>query len=336
MKSLGNLISKKSRDIIFLYYWINNFDEIEILWNNENLVIKLWSFVIRFSRFSHRTYNEIFEETNLLNLLAINWADSVKLIKSINNNYFEVNDYDKIYITVFEYIKWKIINLFDQINIDKIVKYWWKTMWKIHKIISDNYSNLNYLNRLEWDQEVIIKDADKLLNVKDNYILEILKRLKNSVSKLNKDVDNYGFIHTDMRPRNFHYDNWKITHFDFDDISSNWFVYDIAVAVFHETEVYNNIEERTLYLLNFLKNFIDWYLIEKEIKYEILSKLIDFMHIRLIYAYIDYYKRLKIKLVDSWKEKMLIRKVYIWNMKDFIDIDKINNFISSYKWLCKK
>ena len=134
-----------------------------------------------------------------------------------------------------------------------------------------------------------------------------------------------------MRPRNFHYDSWKITHFDFDDISNNWFIYDIAVAAFHETEMFDNIKDRTEYILNFLKNFIEWYLTEKSLNNNELNKLIDFMHIRLIYAYIDYFKRLKIKWVDSWKDKMLKRKLFIGKMWDFINIDYVNKLIYSFK-----
>jgi Ser/Thr protein kinase RdoA (MazF antagonist) len=102
-----------------------------------------------------------------------------------------------------------------------------------------------------------------------------------------------------MRPRNFHYIKNKLIHFDFDDISNNWYIYDIAVAVFHETELYKSKEDRTNFMLNFLKYFIEGYKSEKIISQECIILLLEFIKIRLIYAYIDYYKRLKIKSIDS-------------------------------------
>lgn len=312
-------------------YDIESIDNIEILWDNENLVFRVKDKVLRLTKFTHRTKKEIDIETKLLNVLHKYWADVVKLIISNSWNNFEVCNTDEIYVTVFENARWKIINLNEFENKNEMIREWWRTMWKIHKIISINSDNLVYENRLDWENEIIIKDANKLLDENDIYILEILNLLKNSVANLWKTNENYWLVHTDMRPRNFHYDNWKIIHFDFDDISNNWFIYDIAVAAFHETEMFDNIEDRTKYILNFLKNFIEWYLTEKSLNNNELNKLIDFMHIRLIYAYIDYFKRLKIKWVDSWKDKMLKRKLFIGKMWDFINIDYVNKLIYSFK-----
>jgi hypothetical protein len=59
--------------------------------------------------------------------------------------------------------------------------------------------------------------------------------------------------------------------------------------------------------------------------------LLEFIKIRLIYAYIDYYKRLKIKSIDSWKEKMLQRNSYILDFDSFINIKKVQKYIISLK-----
>ena len=328
---MNKYISENTEIFIKENYDVDDFKDFEILWDNENLVFSVKDKVFRLTNFTHRTEKELYTETKLLEILYNEWGDVIKLIQSVKWNNFEQIDSEALFITSFEMAEWKIIDIEWFPNKNEIIKEWWVTMWKIHKITSKNYDKLNVWNRLEWDEEIIIKKADELLQNDDKYILNILNNLTNSFSNLNKDNDEYWLVHTDMRPRNFHYFDWKITHFDFDDISNNWYIFDVAVAIFHETEQFNTKEERTNFMKNFIIFFLEWYLKEKSIKSIYLAKLIDFMHIRLIYAYIDYYKRLKLKWLDSWKEKMLNRRKFIGSCNDFVDINEIEKVIYSFK-----
>jgi len=324
-------VPKEVVKFIKLNYDISDFDNIEILWDNENLVFSIKNKIFRLTNFTHRTKEELYTETKLLNILYNEWADVVKIIPSKDWNSFEELSSEKLFITSFEMAEWEIIDIKLFSNKYEIIKEWWTTMWKIHKIISINYNKLDTSNRLEWYDEIIIKNADELLPKEDKMILDILKDLIKNFEVLEKNNDEYWLVHTDMRPRNFHYSNWKIIHFDFDDISNNWYIFDIAVAIFHETEQFKTKQERTIFMKNFIIYFLEWYLKEKEIKFIYLEKMIDFMHIRLIYAYIDYYKRLKIKWLDSWKEKMLNRRKFIGSFENFININEIERVIYSFK-----
>lgn len=328
MKDLDKkILENETKLIISSLYWIKGFSNIEILWNNENIVLKIQNTVFRITKFLHRSEKEIKEETKLLDILHKNKADVVEIIKSSNNHYFEIDTKNKLYIVAFTFAKWKIIDVLSHKNRNSIIELWGKSMGKIHKITSKNYEKLNYNNRLDWSEEIIIKNAKNLLPTNDTDILNILEALKYTVGHLEKTNENYWFVHTDMRPRNFHYENWNIIHFDFDDISGNWFIYDIAVSLLHELEELQKIEERNEYALLFLENFLIWYKQEKELTQKDGEKFIDFMKIRLIYAYIDYYKRLKIKNIDSWKWKMKIRRNFILNFETFLDTKQITNFI---------
>lgn len=48
---------------------------------------------------------------------------------------------------------------------------------------------------------------------------EILQRF----SRMPATPSDYGLIHSDVNPTNFHVDQGKITLFDFDDCGYNWF-----------------------------------------------------------------------------------------------------------------
>lgn len=328
---MNKYISENTEIFIKENYGVDNFNDFELLWDNENLVFSVQNKVFRLTNFIHRNKNELNTETRLLYILYNEWANVIKLIKSINWNNFEELNSEKLFITSFEKAEWCIIDIESFSNKNEIVKEWGATMWKIHKITSINYDKLDVWNRLEWYEEIIIKKADELLPNEDKYILDILNNFINSFSSLKKDNDEYWLVHTDMRPRNFHYFNWRIVHFDFDDISNNWYIFDVAVAIFHETEQFDTKEERTKFMKNFIIFFLEWYLKEKSIKHIYLEKLIDFMHVRLIYAYIDYYKRLKIKWLDSWREKMLNRRQFIGFFNDLVDINEIEKVIYSFK-----
>jgi Ser/Thr protein kinase RdoA (MazF antagonist) len=130
-----------------------------------------------------------------------------------------------------------------------------------------------------------------------------------------------------MRPRNFAFDSWVLTHFDFDDICHHWFIYDIAVSAYHEIESINDLNGRTRFAINFLKDFIDGYMKERVLNRGGLLQILIFMKLRCIYAYIDYYKRLKIKWVDSGKEKMLVRRGYVLDFNSFIDINSLEAYL---------
>lgn len=325
------LISDNIKKEIINHYRIDNLDNIVLLWNNENLVFSNNDIVIRMTKKLHRKYHELDTETQILSMLYKEWADVVQVIESKKGNYFESIEGEDIFITVFKKAEWWIIDIGTRKDRNKIIIEWWKSMWKIHKILANNSCWIDYNNRLNWDEEIIIKSADKLLPNSDNEILTILQNTINKVNKLKVDKVNYGIVHTDMRPRNFHYIKNKLIHFDFDDISNNWYIYDIAVAVFHETELYKSKEDRTNFMLNFLKYFIEGYKSEKIISQECIILLLEFIKIRLIYAYIDYYKRLKIKSIDSWKEKMLQRNSYILDFDSFINIKKVQKYIISLK-----
>jgi hypothetical protein len=76
-----------------------------------------------------------------------------------------------------------------------------------------------------------------------------------------------------------------------------------------------------------LKDLTDGYMKERRLSIQDLLQIWIFMKLRCIYAYIDYYKRLKIKWVDSGKEKMLMRRGYILHFNSFINIKSLEDYL---------
>jgi Ser/Thr protein kinase RdoA (MazF antagonist) len=58
-----------------------------------------------------------------------------------------------------------------------------------------------------------------------------LERLFLQFEHLTPTVDDYGLVHGDLNPTNFHVNDNQITLFDFDDCAYKWFINDIAIAL---------------------------------------------------------------------------------------------------------
>lgn len=315
------------------HYDIDGRNWINILWNNENFVYEVSGKVVRLSSFSHRTTEEIEGEVKLLRILWNTKCSVVQIIlskdwkPSIN---IEV-DGKATHVVVFEKALWSI-KKFEEFwkQRKKLIHEWWRSMWEIHAKTAENSDVLLNLGRLNWDKEVIIADSKKLLPPEQWEIYNALSTLVWKIRRLPRTPQDFWLIHTDMRPRNFHIDGVNITHFDFDDICYHWFVYDIAVSLLHEAEWNESVEERTKFIIDFLQDFMKGYLEENTINPEVFKQLTDFMKLRLFYAYIDYYKRLVIKGVDSWYEKMLARRWYIEDFESFVDTNVIQREIEKF------
>lgn len=314
-------------------YQIDSQDWVKILWNNENLVYEASGKVVRLSSFSHRTKKEIEWEVTLLRIL---WDTKCSVVQIVLSHHgkpsidIEVNG-KPTHVIVFKKAPWTIKKLEEfWESKTKLIREWWRSMGEIHSKTAENSDVLLDLERLNWDEEVIIANAEKLLPVEQLEIYTALSTLVWKIRSLPKSPQDFGLVHTDMRPRNFHVDGETITHFDFDDICYHWFAYDIAVSLLHESEWKESVEERTKFIINFLQDFMRGYLEENTINPDVFKSLIDLMRLRLFYAYIDYYKRLVIKWVDSWYEKMLVRRWYIDDFESFIDTDAVQKEIENF------
>lgn len=325
--------AKNSIELLSPHYDIDGQNCVDILWNNENLVYGVSGKVVRLSSFSHRTKEEIDGEVTLLGILWDTKCSVVQIIRSKDGRPsidIEV-DGKPTHVVVFEKAPWSIKTLEDfWESRTKLIREWWRSMWEIHARTAENSDVLSDLERLNWDEEVIIADAEKLLPSEQSEIHNALTDLMQRIYSLPKSPQDFWLVHTDMRPRNFHVDLESITHFDFDDICYHWFAYDIAVSLLHEAEWKESVEERTKFIVDFLQDFMKWYLEENTINPEVFKHLIDLMKLRLFYAYIDYYKRLVIKWVDSGYEKMLVRRWYIDDFESFIDTDTIQREIENF------
>lgn len=89
---------------------------------------------------------------------------------------------------------------------------------------------------------------------------------KEELGKLSKGRNCYGMIHHDLHHKNFYINNKEIVLFDFGDCECNWFVYDIAIVLYHALQVINgNDVQREDFALQFTKSFLKGYNTENQL-----------------------------------------------------------------------
>lgn len=327
-----NLALKTLRRVykIFPKHW-------QLLWNNESLVYKITTedfrvVVIRITSQKHRSLREIIDELTVLRLLQQGWAHVVQSIATPEWRDSEILYHQKqeYYLTVFSYVEWKKVQPYDLDWNEHFFQILWSSTGTIHTILAKHNNILSKNNRLHRHQESNIAQAHIFL-AQDSDNREIMKRLLNlvtTIKKLPKNIKNYGIIHSDIRPMNYHYNNNTISYFDFDDMCHHWFIYDIAITAFHATEIYTSKKARTRFLQKFLQHILDGYAKTKAISPVEISILVDLMILRCLYVFVGYYKRIIIKQEDTWREKMEKRRNYILDFNTFVDTQTIQSFLS--------
>lgn len=121
------------------------------------------------------------------------------------------------------------------------------------------------------------------------------------LSALPRDRSNYGLVHNDLHPQNFFYHPeargvHPLTIFDFDVCAYNWFIADIAIAVYHAAanRMQQTLVQRQEATRAFLVPFLHGYRQENQLDEGWLETLPLFMKYRDILLYIA--------LTNSWSE----------------------------------
>ena len=131
-------------------------------------------------------------------------------------------------------------------------------------------------------------------NFKDvsKVVLQKWEEFAGELNKLPKDKNGYGMIHNDLHQRNFYVHNNEIILFDFGDCEYNWFIYDIAIVLYHAVQTVdeNDIKGREEFAHQFIKVFLEGYLTENHLDSYWISKLSFFLNYRRIYSYMYFSK----------------------------------------------
>lgn len=213
-------------------------NKIELLDNVANFVYQFqsedqWK-ILRITHSSHRSEDQIIAELDWIEFLFERGVSVARPILSRNQRFTEPFPVRNSYFTAvaFEFAPGQLIENADPDAWNPtLFQNLGRIMGKMHKASRDYNPQKLKEKRSHWYEDDLIQNARQYLPLDQMQAADELEEILSQFSQLSTSPDDYGLIHGDVNPTNFHVDNGKITLFDFDDCSYNWYINDIAVAM---------------------------------------------------------------------------------------------------------
>ncbi len=190
--------------------------------------------ILRITHSTHRSENQILAELDWINYLSGHGVPIALPCKSKNQLLTETFPVKDSYFTavVFDFAPGQFVeesnpavwnsDLFFQLG---------AILGRIHRVSKD-YNPVHLPEkRPDWQEDNLIKNAWEILPTEQNIAVDEMEAILHQFNQFPLTRDNYGLIHSDVNPTNFHVADGKITLFDFDDSAYNWFINDIAVVI---------------------------------------------------------------------------------------------------------
>lgn len=190
--------------------------------------------ILRITHSTHRSENQIIAELDWINYLSGHGVPVALPRNSKNHRLTETFAVKDSYFTavVFDFAPGQFVeeanpamwnrDLFFQLG---------AIMGRIHRVSKD-YNPVHLPEkRLDWQKDNLIQNARQILPPDLQGAAEEMEELLQCFNQFQKSKDNFGLIHSDVNPTNFHVLDGKITLFDFDDCAYNWYINEIAVVI---------------------------------------------------------------------------------------------------------
>ncbi|MDG1204617.1 MAG: phosphotransferase [Pseudomonadales bacterium] len=285
--------------------------------------------IIRITHKSHRDEVQLAAELEFLVYLAENGAPVSRPLPIVRretssavlfSNHF-VGQYQNFYMTQFDKADGSIVDEVDWTPL--LFRNWGRCLGQVHSLAvampDPKYrrlhwgddENLNFRGRIPANQTKILERAD-----------DCLMRL----NELTETRQEFGLIHCDAHPGNFHVLNGKLTFFDFDDACYQWYVFDIATVLFSvvlQPWVENTQEARVRAADQFLSAFFEGYRQYRPVTDFMIEQLPLFISLRELSLYGVIHAHMNVDNIDDWfpKKFMHDRQLRIESCKPFMELD---------------
>ncbi|API92552.1 MULTISPECIES: phosphotransferase enzyme family protein [unclassified Virgibacillus] len=243
------------------------------------------TFIIKYYPSSMYERHSIASELDWITYLSESGVNVTIPIASINNKLLEViilNNEEVCYVSAFEKAKGEFVDVFNNKEWNASLFYTWgRTLGKIHRLSKSYRPTDPKIKRKDWDSGLLFTDAI-LVN---NLIKQKWENFIHDLNKLPKDKNGYGMIHHDLHHKNFYLFKKELVLFDFGDCEYSWFVYDIAIVLYHALQVVDDREKKD-FVYKFIRPFLKGYQTEHQLQSDWLLKIRFFLNYRQIYSYI--------------------------------------------------
>lgn len=246
------------------------------------------SFILKFYLSSMYKKEKLEAELDWISFLMRSGVNVTAPLPSINGNYLEIiheDNNESYYVLAFEKAEGVLIDTDNPTEWNSKLFYkWGKTMGKLHSL-SKIYHPPGNIKKQNWNEGTIFtKDLEGL----NETIIQKWEEYVDVLKTYPRNGEFYGMIHNDLHHGNFYLHDNEIVLFDFGDCEYNWFVYDIAIVLYHAIQTINedDIQLRKDFASDFFSTFMQGYFTENKLDTYWLSKIPFFLNYRQIYSYI--------------------------------------------------
>ncbi|MFT4417023.1 phosphotransferase enzyme family protein [Fredinandcohnia humi] len=288
------------------------------------------SFILKFYPSTKYKKDSIKAELDWIRFLHKSGVNVTAPIPSINGNYLEIitgDTNEECYVLAFEKAKGTFVNTSDPNEWNNDFFYnWGKTLGKLH-FLSKTYKPLDgTIKKQEWNQGLLFTDSTEALS---EIVAQKWGKFISEIEGFPKERQSYGMIHNDLHQKNFYIKDGEIVLFDFGDCEYNWFIYDIAIVLYHVVETIDekNVQGRIDFARVFLSSFLQGYNTENKLDEYWLSKIPFFLNYRQIFSYIYFVNFLSEEQKNNAKVKEILSGMRnkIENDVPYLDIEYIEN-----------
>ncbi|WP_341281911.1 phosphotransferase [Paenibacillus sp. FSL H8-0537] len=177
----------------------------------------------------------------------------------------------------------------------KLYKVWGTAMGRLHSLSERYAPKLPEWIRPSWEESELLPTLDVCARSSFPELRSAVDTWMTKVRRIPEHTGEFGLIHNDMHPRNFHWTGEGIVMFDFDGLTHHHYASDIAVALYYGLAEHSRASESSWSPEKFLHCFLEGYSVCRTVSAELQRHIPDWMMFRHIQLYMLYFR--------SWGER---------------------------------
>lgn len=278
--------------------------------------------ILRITHGSHRPRTSIEAELDWLDSLASNGVSVCRPVRSRQGRLVEtiVSNHVQFHAVVFERAPGKRVPRDDQTPAMTVNR--GRLLGQIHAL-SKNYKPRNArTKRHHWHENGDFANYRRYLDLADTVVMQRFADLIAELKSLPQDKDSYGLIHTDAHTSNMFFVGDRPTLFDFDDCAYDFFISDIAIALFYAILFLPDKWNPADYAQAFLRDMFTGYNEKNTLDRRWLEVIPRILKRREIILYVAIHRGMDMNNLDEWATRYMDgRRERIENNVPVLDID---------------
>ena len=278
--------------------------------------------ILRITHSTHRLKGAIEAELDWIDYLVSHGVSVCQPLRSRQDRLVETieSDHAGFSAVVFEKAAGQMVRRNDQTPAMTVNRGW--LLGRMHALTKDFKPCNEQIKRHQWYDDDDFAHYQRYLDPADHIVMQRLNDLIADLRALPANRDSYGLIHCDAHTGNMFFDGDKPTLFDFDDCVYDFYVSDIAIAMFYAILFLPDELDQKDYGRQFLRDMFGGYREENALDARWLEIIPMILKRREIILYVAIHRGMDMNNLDEWCTRYMDgRKERIENNVPVLDID---------------